>query len=140
VPRTEATVDLLRAVPLFADLSKSELRLVASITKPLDYEPGAPVVTEGDRTGRFFVIVDGHAEVLIGGRFVRQLGPGDFFGELALLDDEPRSATVAAMNALSTLSIAAFNFRSLLKSNASITYKVLLALCQRLRTAERSRL
>jgi CRP-like cAMP-binding protein len=140
VPRTEATVDLLKTVPLFADLSKSELRLVATITKPLDYEPGAPVVTEGERTGRFFVIVAGDAEVLVNGRFVRRLGPGDFFGELALLDDEPRSATVAAMNEMATLSIAAFNFRSLLKSNASITYKVLLALCQRLRAAEQSRL
>ena len=140
MPRAEATADLLAAVPLFADLSKGELRLVASITKPLDYGPGAPVVTEGDRTGRFFVIVDGDAEVLVNGRFVRRLGPGDFFGELALLDDEPRSATVAAINQLSTLSIAAFNFRSLLKSNAAITYKVLLAICQRLRAAERSRL
>jgi len=86
------------------------------------------------------VIVDGDAQVLVNGRFVLRLGPGQFFGELALLDDEPRSATVAAMNQLSTLSIAAFNFRSLLKSNASITYKVLLALCHRLRAAERSRL
>ena len=65
MPGTQATVDLLRAVPLFADLSKSELRLVATITKPLDFAPGAPVVTEGERTGRFFVIVDGDAQVLV---------------------------------------------------------------------------
>jgi CRP/FNR family transcriptional regulator, cyclic AMP receptor protein len=139
VARTDAAADLLQAVPLFADLSKSELRIVAGITKPLDFDPGAAVVTQGERTGRFFVIMDGDVEVVVDGRFVRRLGPGDFFGEMALLDDEPRSATVAALNPLSTLSIAAFNFRSLLKSNASITYKVLVSLCQRVRAAERSR-
>jgi CRP/FNR family cyclic AMP-dependent transcriptional regulator len=136
--RTDPAIDLLRAVPLFADLSKSELGLVASITKPLAFPAGAAVVTEGERTGRFFVIVEGEADVLVHGRFVRRLHGGDFFGEMALLDDEPRSATVVAVTDLQTLSIAPFNFRSVLKSNASITYKVLLGLCQRLRAVERS--
>jgi CRP/FNR family transcriptional regulator, cyclic AMP receptor protein len=136
--RTDPAVDLLRAVPLFAELSKSELGLVASITKPLAFPTGAAAVTEGERTGRFFVIVEGEADVLVHGRFVRRLRAGDFFGEMALLDDEPRSATVAAVTDLQTLSVAPFNFRSLLKSNASITYKVLLGLCQRLRAVERS--
>src|SRR5256885_5535714 len=117
--RTDPTVELLRAVPLFADLSKSELGLVASITEPLSFHAGEAVVTEGERTGRFFVIVEGAADVMVHGRFVRRLVAGDFFGEMALLDEEPRSATVAAVTDLDTLSIAPFNFRSLLKSNAS---------------------
>jgi CRP-like cAMP-binding protein len=136
--RTDPAVELLRAVPLFADLSKSELGRVASITKPLSFRAGEAVVTEGERTGRFFVIVEGEADVTVHGRFVRRLDAGDFFGEMALLDDEPRSATVVAVTDLDTLSIAPVNFRPLLKSNASITYKVLLGVCQRLRAVERS--
>ena len=136
--RADAALDLLGSVPLFADLSKAELRLVAGITKPLDFEPGKTVVTQGDRTGRFFVIMAGEADVLVHDRFLRRLGPGDFFGEMALLDEEPRAATVVAATPLATLSIAPFNFRALLKSNASITYKVLQGLCERLRALERS--
>jgi CRP/FNR family cyclic AMP-dependent transcriptional regulator len=138
--RTDPAVSLLRAVPLFADLTKSEIGLVASITKPLDFATGVEVVHEGDRTGRFFVIVEGEADVQLHGRFLRRLGPGDFFGEMALLDQEPRSATVVAATPLRTLSIAPFNFRALLKADASITFKVLLSVSQRLRALERSTL
>jgi CRP/FNR family cyclic AMP-dependent transcriptional regulator len=138
VPRTDPAVDLLHAVPLFADLSKSELRLVASVSKPTTFDARDAIVTEGERTGRFFVIMDGEADVMVHGRFVRRLGPGEFFGEMALLDDEPRTATVVAATSLSTLSIAPVNFRSVLKSNASITYKLLRGVCQRLRAVERS--
>ncbi len=82
--RTDPAVDLLRAVPLFADLSKSELGLVASIRKRIEFDPGDKVVTEGQSTGRFFVIIEGDADVIVGDRFIRRLGTGDFFGEMAL--------------------------------------------------------
>jgi CRP/FNR family cyclic AMP-dependent transcriptional regulator len=128
-------------IPVFAALKGRDRDKVLANATQRTYAPGATLVQEGEHAVNLFFVVSGRARVQTAEEGQRgELGPGDFFGELALLDDEPRSATVAAMNALSTLSIAAFNFRSLLKSNASITYKVLLALCQRLRTAERSRL
>jgi CRP/FNR family cyclic AMP-dependent transcriptional regulator len=132
-------VEHLGSVPIFEGCSKKDLQTIARQVREITHEAGYVIATEGDPGAGLFVIAEGEADVTIGGKRVNHLKAGDFFGEMALLDDEPRSATVAALNPLSTLSIAAFNFRSLLKSNASITYKVLVSLCQRVRAAERSR-
>jgi CRP/FNR family cyclic AMP-dependent transcriptional regulator len=138
VAKTDPAVELLRPVPLFAGLTKSELAEVATITRPTTFDADDLVVTEGEKTGRFYIIVEGEAEVRVHGRPVNRLGPGNFFGEMSLLDDEPRSATVVAATPLRTLSIVSFNFRSLLKSNASITYKILLRVSERLRDVQQS--
>jgi len=133
-----------RKFPLFADLDDRELATIAAVAKTRRYAKD-DVIFYADESGDIFCLIrEGQVKVTMispeGKEIILKiLGPGDFFGEMALLDDEPRSATVAALNPLSTLSIAAFNFRSLLKSNASITYKVLVSLCQRVRAAERSR-
>ncbi len=126
--------DLLRSVDLFEDLSKSELRKVAAIAKPFEFVAGESVTEEGTQGGRFHAIVSGSAKVVANGRTRATLGPGEYFGELSLIDGEPRSATVVALEPLSTLSIAEWNLRPLLKSQASISYKLLVVLARRCRS------
>jgi CRP-like cAMP-binding protein len=136
VAKRNAQVDMLGAVDLFADLSRKEVGLVLQFTRELDFPAGKVVVREGDEGGRFFLIVSGTAVVTRRGRRIRTLGPGDSFGDIALLDGGPRSATVEAETPLSTLSLAVWHFRGALRENPSIALKLLLTLCRRLRDAE----
>jgi CRP/FNR family transcriptional regulator, cyclic AMP receptor protein len=127
---------MLGAVDLFAGLSRKEVGKVLQFTRDYDYPAGKVVVREGEEGGRFFLIVSGTAIVTRRGRRIRKLGPGDSFGDIALLDGEPRSATVEAETDLSTLSLAMWHFRGALRENPGITLKLLLVLCKRLREAE----
>ncbi len=94
--RRDAFLDHLSEVPLFSALSKRDLQLVARAAEDVKVEAGKVLVTEGSAGAEFFVIVDGKARVTRRGRKVAGLGPGQFFGELALLDRAPRNATVVA--------------------------------------------
>lgn len=132
--KQKSATDLLCKVDLFQELSKSELRKVAALAKPFEFVAGESVTEEGTPGGRFHVIMSGTAKVVGGGRTRATLGPGEYFGELSLIDGEPRSATVIALEPLSTLSIAEWNLRPLLKSQASISYKLLVVLCHRVRS------
>jgi CRP-like cAMP-binding protein len=129
-------VNLLSGVELFAGLTKKEAGKVLQFMRDINYAAGKVMVEEGDNGGRFFLIVSGTAVVTRRGRRVRRLGPGDSFGDIALIDGGPRSATVTAETPISTLSLAIWNFRAALLENPSITYKLLLVLCKRLRESE----
>ncbi|MGZ4736876.1 MAG: cyclic nucleotide-binding domain-containing protein [Acidimicrobiia bacterium] len=128
--------DLLAAVDLFEELTPSELKQVSEIAKPLEFVTDEAVTEEGTPGGRFHLIESGTAKVVTGGRTVATLGPGDYFGELSLIDGDPRSASVVAIEPLRTWSIAEWNFRPLLKTQGTIAYKLLVMLCRRLRAAE----
>lgn len=130
--------DLLAQVPLFSELSRAELARIAAVAKLVKYRDGATVVEEGSLGGRFFVIQSGSAKVQTGGRTRVTLGPGSYFGELSVLDGQPRSASVVASSALETWSIAEFNFRALIKQYPALAVKLLGVLSARLRAAERS--
>jgi CRP/FNR family cyclic AMP-dependent transcriptional regulator len=134
--RRSAQVNLLSGVTLFAGLTRKEAGFVLQFMRDHDYPAGKVIVEEGETGGRFYLIVSGTAEVTRRGRRIRRLGPGDSFGDIALIDGGPRSATVAAETPVSTLSLAVWNFKAALLENPSITYKLLLALCKRLRDAE----
>jgi CRP/FNR family transcriptional regulator, cyclic AMP receptor protein len=138
VAKSKSPTDLLANVDLFADLSKSELRKVAAIAKPFTFVEGESVTEEGTPGGRFHVIVSGTAKVVGGGRTRATVGPGEYFGELSLIDGEPRSASVIALEPLQTLSIAEWNLRPLLKSQATISYKMLVVLARRARSVMKS--
>jgi CRP-like cAMP-binding protein len=131
-------VDLLAGVPLFADLSTADLKRIASVAKRMRYRAGAVVVEEGSSGGRFYVIQSGSARVVAKGRTQATLRPGAYFGELSVLDGEPRTATVVAAEPLEVWSIADFNFRPLLKDRPALAIKLLSALTARLRRAENS--
>ena len=130
--------DLLAQVPLFSELTRAELGRIASVAKPVTYRDGATIVEEGALGGRFFVIQSGSAKVQTGGRTRATLGPGSYFGELSVLDGQPRSASVVASAPVEAWSIAEFNFRALVKQYPALAVKLLGALSARLRAAERS--
>lgn len=129
---------LLAEVPLFSELGRADLSRVAAVAKLVTYREGATIVEEGSLGGRFFVLQSGAAKVQTGGRTRVTLGPGSYFGELSVLDGKPRSASVIATEPVEAWSIAEFNFRAMLKQYPTLALKLLGALSDRLRTAERS--
>jgi CRP/FNR family transcriptional regulator, cyclic AMP receptor protein len=126
-------VDLLAQVPLFSGCTKKELQAIAGATKEIDHKEGATLAKEGDRGIGFFLIVEGTARVVVGGRTRRRLGPGDFFGEIALLDEGPRSADVVAETPVRLIGLTAWAFRQLVAQNPSIAQKLLRVMAERLR-------
>jgi CRP-like cAMP-binding protein len=127
--------ELLSRLDLFEHLSRTELNRLARIVKPLAYATGEMITEEGTRGGRFHVIESGTATVVVGGRTHAKRGPGEYVGELALLDGGPRSASVIALEPVRTWSIAEWDFRRLLKDNGPIAYKLLVTVTGRLRAA-----
>ena len=113
-------IPVLERVPLFQVLSKRHLRRVARLAELKRYKSGAVVVRAGARGDAFFVIIDGSARVQTPEGHTRDLREGDFFGELALLDGAPRSATVSAINSLTTARIARTAFLRLLREEPAI--------------------
>ena len=132
----EAPTELLRQVPLFSDLSDRELKQVADSMKERTFDAGQAVTQEGKGGIGFFVIADGTAKVSIGGRDVRSIGPGDYFGEIGLVADMDRTATITADSDLRCYGMTSWDFRPLVESNASIAWKMLQVLAQRLKEAE----
>jgi CRP/FNR family cyclic AMP-dependent transcriptional regulator len=136
--RETDSIERLRRVPLFSACSNRELRAIAGVVKEVRHPKGTVVATEGDPGVGLFVIVEGQAEVTIGGKRMARLHPGDFFGEIALLDGGPRSATVTAVSDLRLLGLTEWVFRGLLQEHPSIAVKTLEAMAGRLRQATKA--
>lgn len=128
---------MLGAVPLFQGATRRELRTIAGAAKEVEHREGDVIVKEGQTGVGFHLIIEGQARVTVGGKLKARLAPGDFFGEIALLDGGPRTATVSAETDLRVLSLASWEFRPIVDQTPSLAYKLLLHLCQRLREAER---
>ena len=124
-------IDLIRHVPLFAAASKSDLQKIAGIADEIDLREGKEMTREGHPGHEFFVLVDGTADVRRKGRKLRSLGPGDFFGEIALVSKKPRTATVTATSPVRALVITERSFRRLIEEQPAIGVKVLRALAER---------
>ena len=131
----DTKVDALAKAPLFAELSKSELGELAKATEDLEVDEGKVLTREGDLGREFFVIVDGDVSVTQDGNEVRRLGPGEFFGEIALVyENARRTATVTAASHLRFFVLTRQSFRSLLEHQPEIEEKVMTALEERLQT------
>ena len=116
----------LERVPLFSGLSQRQLKRLARGFREREVKSGTPVMREGEMSGiSFFVIVDGTATVSVGGSEVSQLGPGDHFGELALISERVRSATVTADGPMRCLVMGFWDFRRFAKQNPDVTWKLL---------------
>jgi CRP-like cAMP-binding protein len=126
----------LGGVNLFAGLPKKTLARIAAMCREQTFAAGEQIVTQGDRSGRFYLITDGHADVTVNGHIINHLGPGHYFGEYSVIDQEPRSATVTATTAVRTQSLASITLRPLLKEEPEVTYRLLLNLCERLRATQ----
>jgi CRP/FNR family transcriptional regulator, cyclic AMP receptor protein len=125
-------IDLIKGVPLFASASKQELAEIAGIADEIDLPEGKVLIKEGDTGREFFVLIEGTAEVARGGRKVASIGPGDFFGEIALIAKTPRNATITTTSPIRTLVITDRAFRQLLDHAPQIQIGVLTALAERL--------
>jgi CRP-like cAMP-binding protein len=130
--RTDAAA-VLKSVPLFAALSRGELNDIVDLAREELFSPGQDIVTEGQSGGPFFCITEGRADVVIHGKKVRELAPGAHFGEMALFEGGPRSATIRANTHVKALAITSWNFLALLQDNWDITKKVLAELSRRIR-------
>jgi CRP/FNR family transcriptional regulator, cyclic AMP receptor protein len=134
--RGSAYTARLAAVPLFSTLSKRDLQRITSAADELDVEAGRELVTEGRVGHEFFLILRGQAIVRRNKRKVATLGPGEYFGELALLHRGPRSATVVAQTDMKLLVLGQREFAGLLDSAPGMASKLLTGMAQRLREAD----
>lgn len=130
--RKNAKVELIKGVPLFSNLGRGELDDVASIADEIDLNEGKELTVEGQPGREFFVIIEGDAAVRRGDREINRLGAGDFFGEIALVEDRPRTATVVAETPIRALVITDRSFRMLLERSPEIEGKVMSARAARL--------
>jgi CRP-like cAMP-binding protein len=118
--------DELQRVPLFRDLNQRQLKRVGRNFRDRQFKPGTSVVRQGQMSGvSFFLITEGEASVVVDGREITRLGPGDHFGELALISEGTRVATVTAETQLRCLEITFWDFRKIAKENPDITWKLL---------------
>src|SRR5215218_1064129 len=135
----EDIASLLARVPAFAELGPQELAEVAAVAVPRSFAPGESVFREGDASNTCYVVRDGRARAIREHADGRQItlatfGPGDIFGELAMFDDERRSATVEAIEELDVLAILGSDMRRLMREHADIAVKLAVALVRRLRS------
>jgi len=129
----DTKANALGRCPFFTGLSRKELLELAKVTEDLEVEEGKTLTREGQSGSEFFVIVDGEVSVTKDGSEIRTLGPGEFFGEIALLADTPRTATVTAKTPLRFFVLTRQAFRSLLAHQPELEEKVIKALDERLR-------
>jgi CRP/FNR family transcriptional regulator, cyclic AMP receptor protein len=130
------SAETIAKVPLFADLEKRELERVADSFKERRYGAGETIATEGKSGAGFFVIGEGTATVTVQGDERATLGPGDYFGEIALIDEGARTATLTAESDMTCYGMTFWEFRPIVESDARIAWKLLQALARKLRAAE----
>ncbi len=128
-----AYIEYLQKVPIFKSLPARELEAVGRSLKERVYEPGAVIVKQGDPGIGFFLIADGRVEVSHDGHHIRDMGPGEFFGELALLEERARTATVTAKERTRCLQLVRWDFRALIKEHPEMAVQILEVVVQRLR-------
>jgi protein phosphatase len=136
VLRRNQKIELLRKVPLFSRCSKRELAEIATLADEVDLREGKELIRDGARGREFFVLLEGRADVIKNGKRINEMGPGEFFGEIALVAPSPvRTATVKATTPVRVLVVTAQNFRRLLEGSPEIKLKVLEALAERVSPA-----
>lgn len=129
---------MLGTVPLFEGLSKRDLAAVFKLGKEVEFSNGSQIVKEGSAGVGFHLITNGTAKVIMRGRTRARLRPGDFFGEISVIDRGPRTATVQAEGDVRTFSIASWDFLGLIDTSPTIARKLLVELCSRLRSCQKS--
>jgi len=136
--RGSQKIDLLKKVPLFSNLSQKHLREIAKHADQVQVEAGRVLVEQGGKGWEFIFIVEGKARVEKNGKAIRQLLGGDFFGEISLIDGEPRTSTVIAETYMVLLIVHKPSFDHLIDTIPGLQRKILISLCQYLRRAEKA--
>ena len=131
-----AGADLFSRVPIFKGLGEDELKAIVKLSKRSSFKPGETIVKEGDAGLGFYVIVEGKASVKKKGKVVARLGRGSFFGEMALFDNQPRSADVVADEPTECLVLLRWNFWSLVTKNTKMVQELFQEMARRLRATD----
>ena len=134
--KRDQKIEFLKKVPMFSTLSNRHLLEIARHTELVPVKPGEVLARQGAKGLEFFFIVDGKAQVQKNGKRIRQLTSGDFFGEISLIDQEPRTATVIADTDMTLLVVNKKSFDTLLDTVPDLQRKIILALCKYVRRAE----
>src|SRR5437879_12991363 len=128
----ESALDRLATESLLAGLSKRDGEFVASRVNEVSLKPGQALITEGQPTEAFFILESGHVQVTRGGKSVAQLGPGEFFGEIGMLDRGPATATVVTDGPVEAMVLSHTQFRDAIKANDNLARPVIPAMAKRL--------
>lgn len=134
--RADQFLQYLQRVPMFQACSKKDLTTIGRLAEDIKVDAGQALVKEGSRGEEFFIIIEGKATVTRAGKRIATLGPGDYFGELALLDPAPRDATVTAETALEVLVLGKREFGGLLAEIPTISHKLMVGMARRLHEAD----
>ena len=126
-------LDHLRAVPLFQGLSDRGLASVAGLAAEVSFADGEAITREGDAGDAFYVVTDGHLDISQGDRAIAELGPGEFLGEISLIDGRPRTATATARGPVEALCIRRPAFLELMEAHGAVRLGILMALTERIR-------
>jgi len=128
-----ASIDMLKKVPLFAVLDNKELQEIARSMRERRFKAGDTVTQEGAGGVGFFVVEEGQADVNVGGESKGSVGPGDYFGEIALINESPRTATLTARTDMLCYGMTPWDFRPLVETNSTIAWKLLTAMAEKMR-------
>jgi CRP/FNR family transcriptional regulator, cyclic AMP receptor protein len=128
-----ASADTLRKVPLFADLDNRELEQIANSMRERRFKAGDVVTQEGAGGVGFFVVEEGEADVEVGGETRAAIGPGDYFGEIALINESPRTATLTARTDMLCYGMTPWDFKPLVEGNSAIAWKLLTAMAEKMK-------
>jgi CRP-like cAMP-binding protein len=133
----DSIVEMLEKTPLWSGLTKQDLRQVIKASKECNFESGHTVVSKGGPGDGFYLIFEGASEVRSDGKTLSKLGPGQFFGEMSILDNQPRSADVVTVEPSRILFLSALSFKTLIFANPKIALKMLQEFARRLRSTDR---
>ena len=136
--KRDQKIDMLKKVPMFSNLSNRQLIEIAKHAQQVSVRAGEVLAKQRSRGWEFFIIVAGKAQVQKDGKAIRKLTSGDFFGEIALIDQEPRTATVIADTDMTLLVVDTRSFSHLLETTPGLQGKIILALCSYIRKAEKT--
>jgi CRP/FNR family cyclic AMP-dependent transcriptional regulator len=134
----DAVIEMLQKTPLWSGLTKQDLKLVAKLSKERKFETGHAIVSKGEAGVGFYLILEGSVEVRSDGRTLSKLGPGQFFGEMSILDNQPRSADVVTVEPSRVLFLSAWSFKTMISDNPRIALKMLQEFVRRLRNTDKS--
>lgn len=128
--------EFLSRVPIFASCTPGEISQIAAVAQENDFQPGQIIVTQGTPGQAFYLVLSGRVEIIRDQTSLGAFGPGDFFGDMSLLDTAPRSATIRAIEPTTCIMLSSWDFKAMLAEHPSIAIKLLEVLSRRLRVTD----
>jgi CRP-like cAMP-binding protein len=134
----DAVIDMLERSPLWSGIGKQDFKAIVKMAKQHKFESGDTIVKKGEEGTGFYLVLDGAVEIRSNGNTISRLGPGQFFGEMSIVDAQPRSADVVAVEPSRVLFLSAWSFKSLISERPRIAVKMLQEFVRRLRNTDRA--